>query len=79
VVAPPGGAGSSEREAYDDATGTLRPFSVYPWASLRAGQSIRAPALVQLLGSTCVVTDPFAATVDAAGTLVLRRVTGERS
>jgi N-methylhydantoinase A len=63
---------TSVRESYDVSTGSFREFAVHSCASLRPRETIRAPALVEMIGSTCVVTDPYLATVDAAGTLMLR-------
>ena len=62
---------SRSRRAYDAATGTFREFAVHSWASLGSGAAIEAPALIEMIGTTCVLTNPYRCAIDSERNLVL--------
>jgi N-methylhydantoinase A len=59
------------QRAYDVSTGSFRDFVVRRAESLRPGDVVPAPAIIEMIGTACVVSDPHRCVVAANRNLVL--------
>ena len=59
------------RRAYDIATDGFRDFKVFSWEALQPSQSIEPPAMIEMIGTTCVLNEPYRCVMDASRSLLL--------
>jgi len=60
------------RQAYDIAADAFRDFKVFSWEALQPGQSIEPPAMIEMIGTTCVLSEPYRCVMDTSRSLLLR-------
>jgi N-methylhydantoinase A len=60
------------RQAYDIAANAFRDFKVFSWEALQPGELIEPPAMIEMIGTTCVLTEPYRAIMDTSRSVFLR-------
>jgi len=72
VLGPPSRQPPRIRQAYDIAADAFRDFKVFSWEALQPGQSVEPPAMIEMVGTTYVLSEPYRCVMDTSRSLLLR-------